>query len=553
MPVSDTIFISIDLEMTGARPENQEAIEVAAVRFRGDSVLATYSTLVRPTIQLPYNIQVLTGIRPEDLARAPSIDLVKPGLLAFVGRAPVIAHTVSADVGCLARQGIVLENRQVDTHLLASVVLPQMPGYSLSILAAQLGIKYPQQHRAAADAAVTHRLFLALVDRIRALDSGTVQEIVRLLDPHDWSLKWLFEEVRREQARGNTGAVSIRQALSVRGELGDLPLEVLMTAEPVREPLAPLADPQPIDSQDLVDASAAAGEPLPDAEIELLRIIASAASAEQRVVVETSPRARRALAVVLPAAAHAIANGRQAVIAAASPERQSELLSAAADCSRILGVEVRAALIKESTAYVCLRRWTDFRHRRGLSLDESVALAKTLVWLASTGTGEGSELNLLEGERDIWPRIQAGDVGCDRASCEYARRGICYVERASRRAQAAHVVVASHGALIGTDAVNGASGWEGPSVDLRACTVIIDEAHDLEDACTERLSRSISARTVASVLADLGDGATGGLATDLQQALNAGPGAAPVPPPALAWPIVWPLRSLPRAPFSKTS
>ena len=116
----------------GAARRSEGVWHAAARRFRGDRVLATFSTLVRPTVPLPYNIQVLTGIRPDDLARAPSIDAVKPGLLAFLGTAPLVAHTVSADVGCLARQGIVLQNRQVDTHLLASVVLPQMPGYSLS-------------------------------------------------------------------------------------------------------------------------------------------------------------------------------------------------------------------------------------------------------------------------------------------------------------------------------------------------------------------------------------------------------------------------------------
>ena len=49
----------------------------------------------------------VTGLfaRPEDLARAPSIEAVKPSLLAFVGRAPLIAHTVSADVGRLFKEG----------------------------------------------------------------------------------------------------------------------------------------------------------------------------------------------------------------------------------------------------------------------------------------------------------------------------------------------------------------------------------------------------------------------------------------------------------------
>ena len=115
-PEAERALVSIDLEMTSPRPDQQEIIEVGAVKFVGDRVVGTFQTLVQPPVALPYNIQVLTGIRPAELTRAPKLETIAPRLLQFIGDSPLVAHTVSSDVGALARKGIVLQNDQIDTH-----------------------------------------------------------------------------------------------------------------------------------------------------------------------------------------------------------------------------------------------------------------------------------------------------------------------------------------------------------------------------------------------------------------------------------------------------
>jgi DNA polymerase III subunit epsilon len=57
----DKIFVAIDVETTGLEPGVDEIIEVAAVKFRGDEVLETFSHLVRPRHSLPLKITRLTG------------------------------------------------------------------------------------------------------------------------------------------------------------------------------------------------------------------------------------------------------------------------------------------------------------------------------------------------------------------------------------------------------------------------------------------------------------------------------------------------------------
>ena len=92
------VFVALDLEMTGARADSQEVVEVAAVKFRGDRVLATFSRLVRPRAQLAYGVQVLTGIRPADLGKAPPLSEVAPFLVDFVEGLPIVGQSVANDI-----------------------------------------------------------------------------------------------------------------------------------------------------------------------------------------------------------------------------------------------------------------------------------------------------------------------------------------------------------------------------------------------------------------------------------------------------------------------
>ena len=154
----DRVLVSIDLEMTSPRPEAQEIIEIAAVKFENDRIVGSFATLVQPPVPLPYAIQRLTGIQPRDLAQAPRIEEVLPRLARFLEGAPLVAHTVSSDVGALARKGLVLDNPQLDTFELASIVLPQLESYSLASLVRHFGIAQPSQHRALPDAQVTRQL-----------------------------------------------------------------------------------------------------------------------------------------------------------------------------------------------------------------------------------------------------------------------------------------------------------------------------------------------------------------------------------------------------------
>ena len=359
-------YVSLDLEMTSARPENQDVIEIAAIKFHGERVLDSWSTLVRPKIPLPYNVQVLTGISPDDLARAPGLSEVAGQLLAFVGRLPLVAHTVSSDVNCLRRQGVVLENPQVDTFELASVLLPQRSGYSLAALVQHFGIPFPTQHRAAPDALVTKELFLALWQTALELDLSVVQEINRLVAGRSWPLEAFFRQVEAEKAQTAMGT-SIRQQLSAKGAGGDLPLEVLLLTRREEPALTPKTGKQPVDPDglaQLVEADGPLGQKLDGYEyrpqqVEMLKGVAAAFNDGENLIVEAGTGTGKSLAYLLPAVHFSIANGERVVISTNTINLQDQLCQKdIPDIQRLLGLEFKSALVKGRSNYLCLQRWT---------------------------------------------------------------------------------------------------------------------------------------------------------------------------------------------------
>src|SRR5206468_10442235 len=68
-------LVVFDLETTGLSARSSRICEIGAVHVRGFEIGQTFQTLVRPGIPLPAVIGALTGIRDEELRRAPGIEL----------------------------------------------------------------------------------------------------------------------------------------------------------------------------------------------------------------------------------------------------------------------------------------------------------------------------------------------------------------------------------------------------------------------------------------------------------------------------------------------
>ena len=161
----------LDLETTGASPNDCAITEVGAVKYRGGECLGTFETFVNPGVPIPPFITVLTGITDSMLIPAPPIAEVLPPLLEFIGSAVIVGHNVRFDISfldaALTAQGYAkLSQRRVDTLGLARRLLrDEVPDLKLGTLARHLRVAVSPCHRAFADASATAEVLHALLER----------------------------------------------------------------------------------------------------------------------------------------------------------------------------------------------------------------------------------------------------------------------------------------------------------------------------------------------------------------------------------------------------
>jgi len=522
------VFVVIDTETTGLRPDVDALIEVAAVRFRGDGeVLDSWSSLVNPQVPIPRKITALTGIAPADVAGAPLITQVMPRLISFVRDHPVVGHNVAFDLGFLGRAGFTPLAPAYDTFELASIVLPKMLSYNLENLTKALGLSSPAYHRALADATLTKDLFLALLQRAMELDMETLAEIVRASSKAKWPLYPLFLDLVKEKSRlalvsPQGAAGSIREQLRAKGGLDSLTLALGSAPSPRREePLTPSETFHPLD----VDLLASILEPggllektFPGYEhrpeqVQMLRAVAAAFNDRQHLIVEAGTGVGKSLSYLLPAIVFAVNNGRRVVVSTNTINLQDQLYHKdIPDLQRVfsdrtaahlhLPSQFKAVLLKGRSNYLCLRRWAAFRNQESHTPDEMRLLAKILVWLPTTLTGDRAELSLATpGEQAAWSQVCA-DETCGSDACNTIGRGRCFLGRARRAAESSHLIIVNH-ALLLSDLTT--ANRVLPEYDH----LIIDESHHLEDEATDQLGFKVDQRGMLAYFDTLSNPAGG--------------------------------------------
>jgi ATP-dependent DNA helicase DinG len=495
------VYVALDLETTGLDPQREAIVEIGAVRFRDDQVLGTWSRLVNPGQPIPLQIQRITGIDPAETTNAPPLPYVADDLQRFVGDNPIVGHNVSFDLSFLRKQRLFMHNQAIDTFELAGILVPHLSRYSLVNLAAALGISFPTQHRALADAQATRLLFLALLEQAQSIDRKIIQEIAQLSARSDWPLRHVFQDLARRTAfAGGT----LGQQLRAKGALDGQGAYGLLFAQAEKDrPLQPAPQPRALDVESLaslIEEGSVFSQRFPGYEyrpqqVEMLKAVASAFNEGQHLMVEAGTGIGKSIAYLLPAIHWAVQNGERVVISTNTINLQDQLYHKdVPDLQAILPFDFKVVVLKGRSNYLCPHRFSLFRRRPGLDEDELRVLAKILVWLPSTMTGDWSELFLPTAkEKGIWQELCANSDICPPERCQQED---CFLQRARRAAESAHVIIVNHALLLADIAVENRV-----LPDYRY--LIVDEAHHLEGSVTRQLSFSAERWTVEKVLYEL--------------------------------------------------
>ena len=500
----DLPLVSLDLEILDS-DTGSEIIEVGAVKFRGAETLDTFSALVRPKGTLSYRVGNLTGLTARDLARGEPLRDVLDRLSTFVGGATIVGQSIALDLEHLKKAGLDLANRRFDTFELAILLRPGLKAYDLGSIAREMGVGGEIPHRALADAELARAVFQALVAAVGELPLETLAQIVRLAAPLDWPLKTIFEQVQQAKVRRAIEAGQMEAA-------GASPLDGLRPPD-AAESVEPRDTFVPLDPKSL-GASIAPGGPVAQAlpgyedrpaQRRMLAAVATALNEGDVLLVEAGTGTGKSLAYLLPALRFAVENGLRVVVSTNTINLQDQLLDKdVPDLLRATGLPARVTVLKGRSNYLCLRRWLTLFKSDELSAGERMLLIRTLLWLRRTSTGDRAELRLSSEEEEAWSKVAAAAEVCSPLRCSFHREGSCFVARARRTADSAHVVIVNHSLLL-SDVVTG------NQVLPEYKHLIVDEAHHLEDEATAQLSRRVTARECARRLAELAEtGAAGG-------------------------------------------
>ncbi|MGH2613856.1 MAG: helicase C-terminal domain-containing protein [Thermomicrobiales bacterium] len=419
-------------------------------------------------------------------------------LRAMLAGKKVVVHDAARLLAVMAAEGLRLDEQPIDTAELAAILVPGLAATNLDVLAGALGISPAVDSVRTGEADVIADVYAALLHRIAAYDDVTLDRLALHVHEGGWPFAALFEP----------------QLGTRRGRDRLQPPEISFLRErPREEPLEPTGSLEPLD-QRIVQAVIGPGGTLSDViagfehrpqQEQMSDAVAEAINESGQLLVEAGTGTGKSLAYLVPAALAATERGESVVLSTNTLALQDQLLRK--DVPDLIAALTRAdgdklvdvVAVKGRSNYLCLRRWFPWERQDSLEPDESRLKAKILAWLPRTETGDRAELRLTGGEEAHWRYVSEDEGACDPGKCVFHQRGQCFLFRARRAAEGAHLVVVNH-ALLLTDAAS--SNRILPDYD----TLVIDEAHHLEDQATAQFTVTLSERE----LTEYADAVAGG-------------------------------------------
>src|SRR3954468_18052147 len=182
--LAEATFVVFDLETTGLRPGTARPCEIGAVRVCRLELEDRFETLANPGARLSPTIAALTGLRDEELRRAPPVQAAVRRFLAFAGDAVLVAHNARFDMAFLDHETMRLTGKRVastvvDTVGLARRLLGRQPA-NLAALSYRFATDARPCHRALPDAEATAEILLALIGMAQERGAETVGDLVEL-------------------------------------------------------------------------------------------------------------------------------------------------------------------------------------------------------------------------------------------------------------------------------------------------------------------------------------------------------------------------------------
>ncbi len=229
--------------------------------------------------------------------------------------------------------------------------------------------------------------------------------------------------------------------------------------------------------------------------------VAEAYNAGGVLVAEAGTGTGKSIAYLIPAVKWAVLNRERTVVSTNTINLQEQLVMKDLPFLRkVLDVPFHYALVKGRGNYISIRRAKLALETAGALLEGAQAreLEALTTWLERTQDGSRQDLPF-EPSAEVWDEVQSDADVCLRAKCPHFES--CFYQRARRDAAGADVLVVNHHLLFSDLAVRRVQGnYTAPAVLPAYRRVVLDEAHNIEDAATSHLGVAVSQRGLFRLL-----------------------------------------------------
>jgi ATP-dependent DNA helicase DinG len=212
----------------------------------------------------------------------------------------------------------------------------------------------------------------------------------------------------------------------------------------------------------------------------------------------------KSIAYLVPAIEWAVRNRERTVVSTNTINLQEQLVHKDLPFLRAaLGVSFRYALVKGRNNYVSIRRARLAAATGDMLLEDAQRreLAAILEWIDTTPDGSLQDLAFTPAP-EVWDEVASESDVCLRARCPHFEQ--CFFQRARREANAAEILVVNHHLLFSDLAVRRQQDNYGATAVLPPYRrIVLDEAHNLEEAATSHLGVSVTRRGLQRVLVRL--------------------------------------------------
>ncbi|SDN36490.1 ATP-dependent DNA helicase DinG [Alkalicoccus daliensis] len=483
-------FVVLDLETTGVSyTAGDRIIQLAYSIIENNKIIKTYNSYIHTDQDIPPFVQQLTQIDREKIKNAPAFSEVAPELLRDLNNAYFVAHNVDFDLyflnesledaGYDAFEGPVL-----DTVELSRITFPTEDSYKLSELSETLDVLHEAPHRADSDAMATAELLLKNLSMLKSLPKAVLKHLLGLQNGLKSDIRPILEEFFEESSDDLSGIEEYR-GIALKKE-NNTKAEYESETTSFEDLFSLFQNPDKM-SEIMPDFIRREGQE------KMMHFVHKVLSNDQIGLAEAGTGTGKTLAYLLPAACFSVSRGERVVISTETIQLQEQLLKREVPLiDKFLPFPVRTALLKGRSHYICLQKVETLLDTSFQDVYErTLAKAQILVWLTETATGDIEELNLAAASDRFLREITSDPDSCRGPECPWFSR--CFYQRAKKSARHADIIITNH-ALLLTDIVHDSQVLPGYD------SVIIDEAHHLEEAATRQFGLNLNYADMAQLL-----------------------------------------------------